>query len=83
MRSSCAAFMMLLAGLARAADAPKPNALTQEEIADGWISLFDGENFNPFSNRFPSTCRIRSLSHSADTEPRSDSRRIRIPFCRA
>jgi hypothetical protein len=26
-----------------AADGPKPNALTPQEIADGWILLFDGE----------------------------------------
>lgn len=27
----------------RAADEPKPNTLTPQEIADGWILLFDGE----------------------------------------
>jgi hypothetical protein len=43
MRYGCAALVVLIAGLARAADAPKPNTLTPEEIADGWISLFDGE----------------------------------------
>jgi hypothetical protein len=36
--------LILTAGAARAADAPKPNALTPQEIAEGWILLFDGES---------------------------------------
>jgi hypothetical protein len=44
MRYGLAALVVLFAGLAaRAADAPKANTLTPEEIADGWILLFDGE----------------------------------------
>ncbi len=35
--------VLAAAGLARAADEPKPNTLTPKEIADGWILLFDGE----------------------------------------
>jgi hypothetical protein len=35
--------LLAAAGLARAADEPKPNTLTPEEIADGWVLLFDGE----------------------------------------
>jgi hypothetical protein len=36
--------LLALAGATTlAADAPKPNALTPKEIADGWIMLFDGE----------------------------------------
>jgi Domain of Unknown Function (DUF1080) len=36
--------LLAAAGLARAADEPKPNTLTPKEIADGWILLFDGES---------------------------------------
>src|SRR5688572_6939362 len=43
-------FLTVLAALAFAApafaddkDKPKPNALTPEEIAEGWVMLFDGE----------------------------------------
>jgi hypothetical protein len=36
-------FLLAAAGVARAADQPKPNTLTPKEIADGWILLFDGE----------------------------------------
>jgi hypothetical protein len=35
--------LVLLAGLAAAEDKPKAKALTPKEIADGWVSLFDGE----------------------------------------
>jgi hypothetical protein len=35
--------LILTAGTARAADAPKPNTLTPQEIAEGWVQLFDGE----------------------------------------
>jgi hypothetical protein len=34
---------LLAAGPASAAD-PKPNALTPQEVADGWLLLFDGES---------------------------------------
>jgi hypothetical protein len=34
---------LALAGLSRAADAPRHNRLTPQEIAEGWILLFDGE----------------------------------------
>ncbi|HEV3384448.1 MAG TPA: DUF1080 domain-containing protein [Gemmata sp.] len=40
--SFCATF--ILATSACADDKPKPNTLTQKEIADGWILLFDGES---------------------------------------
>ncbi len=44
MRFLLAALLLVgTAGLARAADAPKPNTLTPQEVADGWILLFDGE----------------------------------------
>jgi hypothetical protein len=44
MRRFIAAVLVLAAaGLARAADEPKPNTLTPKEIADGWLLLFDGE----------------------------------------
>jgi hypothetical protein len=43
MRLPLAALLLLAAGTARAADAAKPNALTPQEVADGWILLFDGE----------------------------------------
>ncbi len=43
MRRSLTLLAVLIAGTARAADAPKPNTLTPQEIADGWIQLFDGE----------------------------------------
>jgi hypothetical protein len=36
--------ILLTAFPARAADDPKPNALTPKEIADGWLLLFDGES---------------------------------------
>jgi hypothetical protein len=39
----CLTLLLILAGTARAADAPKANTLTRQEIADGWIQLFDGE----------------------------------------
>lgn len=43
MSKICAVVLVLsLAGLVRA-EGPKPNELTHEEIADGWILLFDGE----------------------------------------
>ncbi len=32
-----------LAAAARGDDKPKPTALTPQEVADGWVSLFDGE----------------------------------------
>jgi hypothetical protein len=35
--------LLAAAGLARAADEPKPNTLTPKEIDEGWILLFDGE----------------------------------------
>lgn len=38
-----AALVGLVGGVAMAAEPPKPNALTEKEIEDGWISLFDGE----------------------------------------
>lgn len=39
-----AVLLMLLATLTlHAADEPKPNTLTPQEIADGWLLLFDGE----------------------------------------
>jgi hypothetical protein len=34
---------LLLAALLLAADAPKPNTLTPQEAADGWLLVFDGE----------------------------------------
>lgn len=44
MRASVIASVILACTLiARADDTPKPNTLTTKEIADGWISLFDGE----------------------------------------
>jgi hypothetical protein len=43
MRPLLAALVLLAAGTARADDEPKPNTLTPEEIADGWLLLFDGE----------------------------------------
>ncbi len=43
MSRTLALLFVLTAGAARAADAPKPNTLTPQEIADGWILLFDGE----------------------------------------
>ncbi len=44
MRCCLPLFLILAAGTARAADAPKPKTLTPQEIADGWIMLFDGES---------------------------------------
>src|SRR5260370_24783370 len=38
----CAAFLVVIALRAWAADQPKPNTLLSEEIADGWLLLFDG-----------------------------------------
>ncbi len=35
--------VLCLAATAGAADAPKPNTLTQKEIEEGWILLWDGE----------------------------------------
>jgi hypothetical protein len=43
MRRCLTLLAILAAGTTRAADAPKPNTLTPQEIAEGWISLFDGE----------------------------------------
>jgi hypothetical protein len=40
----CLTLLLVFAGTARAADAPKPNTLTPQEIADGWVQLFDGES---------------------------------------
>jgi hypothetical protein len=37
------ALMLPLTALAWAADEPKPHTLTPQEVADGWILLFDGE----------------------------------------
>jgi hypothetical protein len=39
---TCAALLLLGPLAARGADAPKPNALTAQEVADGWLLLFDG-----------------------------------------
>ena len=39
----CAILVLLSAEPLRAADEPKPNTLTPQEIADGWLLLFDGE----------------------------------------
>jgi hypothetical protein len=40
----CLTLLALFAvGAVRAADLPKPNTLTPEEFADGWVQLFDGE----------------------------------------
>jgi hypothetical protein len=44
MRRFITALLVLAAGLARAADEPKPNTLSPGEIADGWILLFDGQS---------------------------------------
>jgi hypothetical protein len=38
------ALLLGLAATARAADEAKPNTLTQKEIEEGWILLFDGES---------------------------------------
>src|SRR4051794_487942 len=35
--------IILSGGAVLAADDPKPNTLTPQEVADGWILLFDGE----------------------------------------
>src|SRR5262245_22269804 len=35
--------LTLCPGLLQAAETPKPNSLTPQEIADGWVLLFDGE----------------------------------------
>jgi hypothetical protein len=43
MRPLLTLLLFLIAEPALAADAPKPNALTPKEIADGWVMLFDGE----------------------------------------
>ena len=45
-RPITAVICLLLASLLATATAaePKPNALTEKEIADGWILLFDGES---------------------------------------
>src|SRR5260370_38200319 len=44
MRRMLGLFLALtVAGLTRAADAPHHNKLTPQEIAGGWILLFDGE----------------------------------------
>jgi hypothetical protein len=37
------AFFTLVTLPVRAADQPRPNTLTPQEVADGWILLFDGE----------------------------------------
>ena len=42
MKPSLAA-LLLAASAAPAADEPKPNTLTKEQVADGWLLLFDGE----------------------------------------
>jgi hypothetical protein len=39
-----AALLLSLAASARAAEEAKPNTLTQKEIEEGWILLFDGES---------------------------------------
>src|SRR5262245_47985456 len=36
--------LVLTAGTAWAAENPKPNTLTPQEITGGWIMLFDGES---------------------------------------
>jgi hypothetical protein len=44
MRSLTCVAVLLFAGVAlHAADQPKPNTLTPQEAADGWLLLFDGE----------------------------------------
>ena len=35
--------VLTMTGLSRSADLPQHNKLTPQEIAEGWISLFDGE----------------------------------------
>ena len=41
----CAAvFAIVATAIAGAADNVKPNSLSQEELADGWVLLFDGES---------------------------------------
>jgi hypothetical protein len=42
MRCLLTLLLVLIVGVVRAADPPKPNTLTSQEIADGWIQLFDG-----------------------------------------
>jgi hypothetical protein len=43
MRRALCLAAFLVAGGASAQDKPKPNTLTPQEVADGWILLFDGE----------------------------------------
>ena len=44
LRACVVAFgLLLMASFAAAAESGRPNTLTQQELADGWILLFDGE----------------------------------------
>jgi hypothetical protein len=43
MRCCLTVLLILVSGTGLAADAPKPNALTPDEVADGWVQLFDGD----------------------------------------
>jgi hypothetical protein len=42
-RLFCSVFFVLVSLPVLAADQPRPNTLTPQEVADGWILLFDGE----------------------------------------
>src|SRR4051812_14420977 len=48
---SAASLLLLLTLPLTAADAPKPNTLTPQEVADGWLLLFDGETTFGWSAR--------------------------------
>jgi hypothetical protein len=60
MRRCLSLLLVLAAGTVRAADSPKPNTLTPEEIAEGWISLFDGET--TFGWKFEGQCDVKEGS---------------------
>ena len=60
MRRCLTLIAFLAAGSARAADGSNPDNLTPKEIAEGWISLFDGET--PFGWKTKETWRSKTGS---------------------
>ncbi|HEY7328163.1 MAG TPA: DUF1080 domain-containing protein [Gemmataceae bacterium] len=61
-----ALIVLILALPCRAADEPKPNTLTPKEIAEGWISLFDGETTFGWDDGGKPEARENVLIHGGD-----------------
>lgn len=67
-------FTLALSAPALAADPPKPNTLTQQEIADGWLLLFDGESTLGWAADGDVLVKDGELLFSSKTKPGKISR---------